>query len=160
MKPRVSIVHQATGVGPILKDFSRQQFNSLFMKKTIIITECPEQQGWNKNTELCMDVKTYLRSDSRMKAGKNYQGVLRRDVECEEFHYNEHMTFVETVNQQRVKRNPRIFEGKYITVTRWADGSYHPNFRPVKMDAGFSPERYAAGVATELMWALEGLVGE
>ena len=50
-----------------------------------IITECPEQQGWNKNTELCMDVKTYLRSDSRMKDGKNYQGVLRHDVMCEEF---------------------------------------------------------------------------
>ena len=48
------------------------------MKQTII-TECPEQQGRNKNTELCMDVKTYLRSDSRMKDGKNYQGVLRRD---------------------------------------------------------------------------------
>jgi hypothetical protein len=28
------------------------------------------------------------------------------------------------------------------------------------MDAGFSPERYAAGVATELMWALLGLVEE
>ena len=153
-------MHQATGVGPILKDFSRQQFNSLFMKKTIIITECPEQQGWNKNTELCMDVKTYLRSDSRMKAGKNYQGVLRRDVECEEFHYNEHMTFVETVNQQRVKRNPRIFEGKYITVTRWADGSYHPNFRPMPIGDGFNVEHYIAGVANELLWALEGLVGE
>ena len=130
------------------------------MKKTIIITECPEQQGWNKNTELCMDVKTYLRSDSRMKAGKNYQGVLRRDVECEEFHYNEHMTFVETVNQQRVKRNPRIFEGKYITVTRWADGSYHPNFRPMPIGDGFNVEHYIAGVANELLWALEGLVGE
>ena len=25
---------------------------------------------------------------------------------------------------------------------------------------GFNPERFAAGVATELMWALEGLVEE
>jgi hypothetical protein len=51
------------------------------MKQTIIITESLEQQGWNKNKELCMDVNTYLRSDRRMKAGKSYQGVLRRDVE-------------------------------------------------------------------------------
>ena len=92
------------------------------MKQTIIITECPEQQGWNKNTELCMDVKTYLRSDSRMKAGKDYHGVLRRDVTCEEFHYNEVMTFVETTNQKRVKRNPHIYEGEHITVTRRDDG--------------------------------------
>ena len=58
------------------------------MKQTIIITESPEQQGWNKNKELCMDVNTYLRSDRRMKAGKSYQGVLRRDVEADEYRYN------------------------------------------------------------------------
>ena len=89
------------------------------MKKRIIISETPEQQGWNKNTELCMDVKTYLRSDNRMKAGKNYQGVLRRD-----------------------------------------DGTYNPNFRPIHTGPGFNLERYASGVANELLWALEGLIEE
>ena len=100
------------------------------MKQTIIITENPEQQGWNKNTELCMDVTTFLRSDSRMKAGKDYHGVLRRHVICEDFNYNEEMTFVETVSQKQVKRNPQVFHGEYITVTRRGDGTYHPNFRP------------------------------
>lgn len=128
------------------------------MKQTIIITECPEQQGWNKNTELCMDVKTYLRSDTRLKAGKNYQGVLRRDVECEEFKYNERLTFVETASKRMVKRNPHVYEGRYITVTRRDDGSYRPNFRPIPRDEDFRLERYAAAVANELMWALEGLV--
>lgn len=128
------------------------------MKQTIIITECPEQQGWNKNTELCMDVKTYLRSDTRLKAGKNYQGVLRRDVECEEFKYNERLTFVETASKRMVKRNPHVHEGRYITVTRRDDGSYRPNFRPIPRDEDFRLERYAAAVANELMWALEGLV--
>ena len=96
------------------------------MKQTIIITECSEQQGWNKNTELCMDVKTFLRSDARMQDGKNYQGVLRRDVTCEEFKYNETLTFVETASRKTVKRNPHIFEGEYITVIRRDDGTYHP----------------------------------
>ena len=89
------------------------------MKKRIIISEPSEQQGWNKNTELCVDVKTYLRSDNRMKAGKNYQGVLRRD-----------------------------------------DGTYNPNFRPIRTGPGFNLERYASGVANELLWALEGLIEE
>ena len=128
------------------------------MKQTIIITESPEQQGWNKNMELCMDVKTYLRSDSRMKDGKNYQGVLRRDVVCEEFKYNEVMTFVETTNQKKVKRNPHVFEGNYITVTRRDDGTYYPNFRPIHTGKGFNVQRYASEVANELLWALEGLV--
>ena len=130
------------------------------MKKRIIISEPSEQQGWNKNTELCMDVKTYLRSDNRMKAGKNYQGVLRRDVKCEEFKYNEHMTFVETSSQKRVKRNPHIFEGEHITITRRDDGTYNPNFRPIHTGPGFNLERYASGVANELLWALEGLIEE
>ena len=130
------------------------------MKQTIIITESPEQQGWNKNTELCMDVKTFLRSDARMQDGKNYQGVLRRDVTCEEFKYNESLTFVESASRKTVKRNPHIFEGEYITVTRRDDGSYHPNFRPIQTGKGFSVEHYADGVANELLWALEGLVEE
>ena len=130
------------------------------MKQTIIITDCPEQQGWNKNRELCMDVTTYLRSDSRMKAGKSYQGVLRRDVMCEEMRYNEQMVFIETSNQKRTKRNPHIFEGEHITITRRDDGSYHPNFRPIHIGPDFNVDRYATEVANELLWGLEGLVEE
>jgi len=115
----------------------------------------------NKNTELCMDVKTYLRSDPRMKAGKNYQGVLRRDVECDEFHYNERMTFIETVSQKRVKRNPQIFKGEHITVTQRDNGTYGLNFRDVHIEEpGFSVAQFATAVANELLWALEGLIEE
>ena len=42
----------------------------------------------NGNTDLCVDVKTLLRSDRRTRLGKNYTGVLTRDAE-------EHYTFVE-----------------------------------------------------------------
>ena len=121
------------------------------MKQTIIITECPEQQGWNKNTELCMDVKTFLRGDVRMRTGRSYQGVLTRNSE-------ERMTFVETSRQKKVKRNPHIYEGEHITVTRRDDGTLHPNFRPIRTGNGFNVERYALEVYLELLWALDGLV--
>ena len=115
----------------------------------------------NKNTELCIDVTTYLRSDRRMKAGKSYQGVLRRDVEADEYRYNETMTFIETVSQKRVKRNPHIFEGKHITVTQRDNGTYGLNFRDVHIEEpGFSVAQFATAVANELMWALEGLEGK
>ena len=45
-----------------------------------------------------------------------------------------------------------------ITVTCRDDGTYHPNFKPMKVDADFSVARYASNVANELLWALEGLV--
>ena len=119
-----------------------------------------DREGWNRNTDFCVDVKTLLRSDKCAKIGKSYQGVLRRDMVCEDFHYEDHYTFVETRFSVTSKRNPRVYEGRYVTVTRWDDGSLHPNLRPVRMDSGFSVDAYAIGVCNELRKALSGLVGE
>ena len=128
------------------------------MKQRIFFTETPERQGWKKNVELCVDVKTYLQGDLRMKAGKGYQGVLRREVVCEDYKYNERLTFVETSSRKRMKRNPHVFEGDHITITRSDDGTYRPNFRPIRIGPGFNVDYYASSVANELLWALEGLV--
>jgi hypothetical protein len=104
---------------------------------------------FNCNTELCVDLKTILISDRRAKTNKDYPGLLTRNG-------REHFTFVET-HPATAKRNPQLFKGKYITITRWADGSLHPNFRPMNM-AGFSVEHYAFEVYRELIGALKGLV--
>ena len=119
-----------------------------------------EEQGWHPNTHLGVDVKTLLRSDSKMKAGKNYQGILRRDEICEEFRYEEHFTFVETVPQTAGKRNPHVFDGKYITVTRRDDSSLRLNFKELPKSANFDLERFALGVYNELCLALGGLIEE
>ena len=146
-------------VGEILHDYLENSNEPLAVAYREHTTES-EEQGWNPNTHLGVDLKTQLRSDSKMKVGKDYQGILRRDEICEEFRYDEHFTFIETLPPAPDKRNPQVFRGKYITVTRRDDGTYRPNFRPMKVGADFSLERYAAGVANELLWALEGLVGE
>lgn len=121
-----------------------------------------QEQGWHPNTELGCDLKTLLRSDKLMKIGKDYQGVMRRDSEgdIDEFYcHDAHYTFVETTRQADRKRNPHVFEGRYITVTRRDDGTPRPNFRPMPTAEGdFTVERYAMGVANELLWALEGLL--
>ena len=118
--------------------------------------------GWHTNTDLGCDVKTILRSDRTMKVGKDYQGVLRLDEEAtvDEFLSRDpHYTFVETLPWS-MKRNPRVFNGKYISVTRQDDGSLRLNFKPMpKLDANFSFERYTFGVYLELHKALKGLVG-
>ena len=114
---------------------------------------------FNRNTHLGVNVKTVLNNDHVMKVGKSYLGVLKRDVECDEFHWDEHFTFVETLPWTS-KRNPRVFNGKFISVTRQDDGSLRLNFKPIKIGADFSLERYALGVYNELCMALAGLVGE
>ena len=120
-------------------------------------------QGWHPNTELSVDLKTLLRKDVRMVTGKEYQGVLRRDseAEIEEFRCrDEHYTFVETVPQKDGKRNPHVFDGEFITVTRRDDGSLRLNFKELKTGEGFSLERYALGVYNEICLALAGLIEE
>ena len=113
-----------------------------------------------KNTELGCDVKTILHSDRRMQTGKEYQGVLRRDSDgdVDEFRCRDaHYTFIET-QPWTGKRNPCVFRGKYISITRRNDGSLKPNFRP--MPADLSVDNYAFEVYRELRKALKGLVEE
>ena len=118
----------------------------------------PDQQGWHPNTEFSCDLKTILSSDTRMKTSKSYQGVLRRDSDtvAEEFLYRDpHYTFVETDPWTSI-RNPRLFLGRYITITRRDDGSLRLNFRP--MPVGVKVDNYAFKVYLELRKALIGLI--
>ena len=135
-------------VGEILHDFLEKSNEPLAVA-------CREQSasGWKRNTDLCMDVKTFLQTDRRTKIGKDYPGVLRRDTD-------DHYTFVEILPfiQVDVKRNPRVFDGKYITVTRRDDGTLRPNFKPMVTGKGFSVVVYAVGVMNELRRALSGLL--
>ena len=119
--------------------------------------------GWHTNTDLGCDVKTILRSDLRMKVGKEYQGVLKFDSDAiiDEFLCRDsHFTFVETLPPTTGKRNPHVFDGQYLTVTRRDDGSLKLNFKELKVGPGFSLDRFALGVYNELCLALGGLIEE
>lgn len=123
-----------------------------------------EEPEWHANTELGCDVKTLLRSDKRMLVNKAYPGVLRLDAEADidEFRCRDaHMTFIETVPMTAGKRNPHVFAGQFITVTRRDDGSLRPNFKPMpKLGANLGVDNYAFEVYRELRGALKGLVEE
>ena len=123
-----------------------------------------DNQGWHANTELGCDVKTLLRCDKRMQKDKEYLGILRLDSEAEidDYLYRDaHMTFIETVRPMAGKRNPHVYVGKYITITRRDDGSLRPNFKPMpQLGTKMSPEYYAFEVYRELRQALKGLVEE
>ena len=109
--------------------------------------------GWFRNTELCVDVKTFLRHDRIAKIGKNYTGVLCHDKD-------DHYAFVETglTAANANIRNPHIFEGKYISVTRrMRDGHVRFNFREVDFGVGFNPLSFAVEVMREILKALRCL---
>lgn len=116
-----------------------------------IAGEILHQHQENSNTDLCMDVKTFLRNDRRTQIGKMYTGVLTRDGE-------NHYSFIETLPSTAGKRNPHLFVGEYITITLQDDGTLRPNFKPMRIGVGWSVDGYANGVAYELRKALSGLV--
>ena len=111
------------------------------------------------NTELCINLKTKLQTDARMKPGKKYLGVLKLDAgNTEEGYEDRHCTFIETLPSTTGKRNPHVFVGEYITMTRCDDGCPRFNFRPMKAVRDLSPEGYAQAVANEIVQGLNGLV--
>ena len=148
--------------GKILHDYLENSNEPLAVAYREHTTES-EKQGWHTNTELGCDVKTILRSDVRMVVGKEYQGIFRLDSEgiADEFLCRDpHLTFIEAEPQKGAKRNPRVFNGKFITVTRRGDGSLRLNFKELPKGVNFNLERYAFGVYNELCLALGGLVEE
>ena len=107
-------------------------------------------EGWNINTDLCVDLKTFLRTDRITKLGKDYAGLLKRDGQ-------DHYAFTETMPWTG-KRNPYLFKGKYISITRRDSGTLSLNFRQIEMGAGFNVDQYTFEVYRELRKGLNGLV--
>jgi hypothetical protein len=99
-----------------------------------------------------------------MKVGKECQGVLKLDAEgdvdeflCRDPHY----TFVETLPQSAGKRNPHVFDGRFVTITRRDDGSYRSNLKQMpKLGENLSVDNYALEVYRELRQGLKGLIEE
>ena len=108
--------------------------------------------GWFRNTELCSDIKTYLCFDRIAKIGKVYKGLLRRDSD-------DHFSFFECrPSANAIIRNPHVFEGKYINVTRrMKDGHIRFNFKEVDFGGRFNPMSFAIGVMKEIIMAFKCL---
>ena len=153
-----SAQHEPRLVGEILHDYlenSNEQMPVAYCEHHDVV------EGWHANTDLGCNVKTLLRSDKRAKVGKSYPGVLRLDSDTivdEYLSRDPHYTFTEAVAQAVGKRNPHIFDGKLISVTRRDDGRLRLNFKQLEIGADFKVERFALGVYNEICMALEGLI--
>ena len=149
--------------GEILQDFLENSNDSLARAHRERSAEAVKQ-GWKTNTDLGCDVKTILRSDRRMKVGKEYQGIFRLDAEavvdeflCRDAHY----TFVEAaLAPSPQRRNVHLYEGRHITCTCSPDGLLRLNFKQLKPETLSNVGSYALEVANEIQEALRGLVEE
>lgn len=105
------------------------------------------------HTELNVDLKLLTQKPGRMPEGKCLEGILAHDKE-------DRYVFTEMPLQAARRRNPQVFNGRYITVTQRRNGTYRVNMKPVEIGGGFDVDGYALGVCNELLLALGCLVGE
>ena len=106
---------------------------------------------FNRNTELCVDLKTILISDRRAKMRKDYTGVLTRDG-------LEHFTFMEDAPEGKPsRRKPSIYRGACINVHMNDDGTLYPTFRHPDYTRYYTFRDFCREAAEELL-LIAGLV--
>ena len=102
-----------------------------------------------KNVNLCIDLKTILQEDAQLIPGQCYRGVLSRTDD-------DHYLFEEAVNGKRNgKRNPKLFDGKYVSLVHMANGRYQVHMRTIDASSSLDRRDLAFQVYSELLSAFE-----
>lgn len=104
----------------------------------------------NRNTNLCVDLKTKMQEDILLTVGKCYRGVLTRDAE-------EHYLFEEEVHisGHRPKRNPKLFDGEFCSLVHMQNGKYQIHMKTIDASAITDRIILAGKVYDELLNALK-----
>jgi len=109
---------------------------------------------FNRNTELCVDLKTILTSDRKAKRFKDYRGVLTRDG-------REHFTFMEEAPERKArKHNPCVYKGYTINVHSRDDGTIYPTFRQPQYTRFYTFKDFCREAAEELLLVVSLLENE
>ena len=94
-------------------------------------------------------VVTILQEDAQLIPGQCYRGVLSRTDD-------DHYLFEEAVNGKRNgKRNPKLFDGKYVSLVHMANGRYQVHMRTIDASSSLDRRDLAFQVYSELLSAFE-----
>lgn len=103
-----------------------------------------------KNTNLCVDLKTILQEDSHLNLGQTYRGVLTRDSE-------DHYLFEEETKTSGhcYRRNPKLYDGRYVSLVHMQNGRYQVHMRTIDIATVHDRQELAFKVYSELLLAFE-----
>ena len=102
-----------------------------------------------KNTNLCVDLKTKMQEVTLLEVGKCYRGCITRDDQ-------EHYTFEEEVYRsigRSDRRNPKLFDGRYVSLVHMQNGKYQVHMRTIDASATLDRKQLAFSVYSELLEA-------
>ena len=99
-----------------------------------------------KNTNLCVDLKKKKKKDPLLVEGQCYNGILTRDSDT-------HYRFEEAIRKGRRPRNPKLFDGKHISMVRKSNGRYQIHMKA--MGEKLDRENFAFEIYREVVSALK-----
>ena len=95
------------------------------------------------NTNLtCM-----LQQDNEINQNKCYTGIFSKRGDS--------LKFEEAIRKGRAPRNPKLFDGKYITLVRKTNGKYQIHAKALRIEPDFNPSDVAFGYFQEVSSALK-----
>ena len=101
-----------------------------------------------KNTHLNVDLKTVMQQGAHLQEGLCYNGVLTRDGE-------DHYRFEEATRRGICKRNPKLFDGEYISLVHMRNGRYQCHMKTISASTVSDCYGLAYKVYSELVNALQ-----
>lgn len=101
-----------------------------------------------KNSSLCVDLKTVMQNDTLLTEGKSYTGLLTRDG-------IDHFCFEETVRKRRNPRNPKLYDGNFISLVRMQNGKYQCHLKTFDPCSSGNARELAFKVYCELISAFK-----
>jgi hypothetical protein len=98
-----------------------------------------------KNVNICIDLKTIMQEDTLLNPGQCYRGVLSRTEE-------DVYLFEEAAPANHVhRRNPKLFEGRYVSLVHMQNGRYQIHMRTIDASALPDSRLLAQQVYRELL---------
>ena len=97
---------------------------------------------------LCVDLKT-MTQHTHFRPQESRTGVLRMEDE-------DHFIFYES-QPSSDRRNPRLWSGKMLNISRKSDGQLSVNFKPMRLEGQTNVEELIANIYLDLLKAKNDL---
>ena len=88
-----------------------------------------------------------LQQDNEISQNKCYTGIFSKSDNA--------LKFEEAIRKGRAPRNPKLFDGKYITLVRKTNGKYQIHAKTLRIEPDFNPSDVAFGYLQEVSSALK-----
>ena len=88
-----------------------------------------------------------LQQDNEISQNKCYTGIFSKSDNA--------LKFEEAIRKGRAPRNPKLFDGKYITLVRKTNDKYQIHAKTLRIEPDFNPSDVAFGYFQEVSSALK-----